>query len=46
MPHVVVKLMAGRELGMVGNPAAIANAVLHATGKRIHELPITPDKLL
>lgn len=34
------------ELGLVGIPAAIANAVFHATGKRIRELPITPDKLL
>ena len=34
------------ELGMVGIPAAIANAVFHATGRRIKELPITPDKLL
>jgi xanthine dehydrogenase YagR molybdenum-binding subunit len=34
------------ELGMVGIPAAIANAVFHATGKRIRQLPITPDKLL
>ena len=34
------------ELGMVGVPAAIANAVFHATGKRIRRLPITPDKLL
>jgi xanthine dehydrogenase YagR molybdenum-binding subunit len=34
------------ELGMVGIPAAIANAVFHATGKRIRELPITPNKLL
>lgn len=34
------------ELGMVGIPAAIANAVFHATGKRIRELPITPEKLL
>lgn len=34
------------ELGMVGIPAAIANAVYHATGKRIRNLPITPDKLL
>ncbi len=34
------------ELGMVGIPAAIANAVYHATGKRIRSLPITPDKLL
>lgn len=34
------------ELCLVGIPAAIANAVFHATGKRIRELPITPDKLL
>lgn len=34
------------ELGMVGIPAAIANAVYHATGKRIRRLPITPDKLV
>jgi xanthine dehydrogenase YagR molybdenum-binding subunit len=34
------------ELGMVAIPAAIANAVFHATGKRVRELPITPDKLL
>ncbi|WP_447740766.1 xanthine dehydrogenase family protein molybdopterin-binding subunit [Variovorax boronicumulans] len=34
------------ELGMVGIPAAIANAVYHATGKRIRDLPITPEKLL
>jgi xanthine dehydrogenase YagR molybdenum-binding subunit len=34
------------ELGLVGIPAAIANAVYHATGKRIRDLPITPDKLI
>ena len=33
------------ELGMVGIAAAIANAVFHATGKRVHDFPITPDKL-
>jgi xanthine dehydrogenase YagR molybdenum-binding subunit len=34
------------EIGIVGVGAAIANAVFHATGRRIRELPITPDKLL
>jgi len=34
------------ELGLCGAAAAIANAVFHATGKRIRKLPITPDKLL
>ena len=34
------------EVTMVGFPAAVANAVFHATGKRIRELPITPDKLI
>ena len=34
------------EIGIVGAAAAIANAVYHATGKRIRTLPITPDKLL
>ena len=34
------------ELGIVGAPAAIANAVHHATGVRVRDLPITLDKLL
>jgi xanthine dehydrogenase YagR molybdenum-binding subunit len=34
------------ELCQVGIPAAIANAVFHATGKRVRDLPITPDKLI
>ncbi|MBF9222072.1 xanthine dehydrogenase family protein molybdopterin-binding subunit [Hymenobacter ruricola] len=34
------------EIGLVGFAAAVANAVYHATGKRVRELPITPDKLL
>ena len=33
------------EIGIVGTPAAIANAVYHATGKRVRDLPITIDKL-
>jgi xanthine dehydrogenase YagR molybdenum-binding subunit len=34
------------EIAMVGVAPAIASAIFHATGKRIRELPITPDKLL
>jgi len=34
------------ELGIVGTAAAIANAVYHATGIRVRDLPITLDKLL
>ncbi len=34
------------EIGIVGTAAAIANAVYHATGVRVRELPITLDKLL
>ena len=34
------------EIGIVGVAAAVANAIFHATGKRIRELPITSDKLL
>jgi xanthine dehydrogenase YagR molybdenum-binding subunit len=34
------------EIGITGVAAAIANAVYHATGKRVRDLPITLDKLL
>ena len=34
------------ELGIVGTAAAIANAVYHATGIRVRDLPLTLDKLL
>lgn len=34
------------ELGIVGAAAAVGNAVHHATGIRVRDLPITPDKLL
>jgi xanthine dehydrogenase YagR molybdenum-binding subunit len=33
------------EIGVVGVAAAIANAVFHATGKRVRDLPITLDKV-
>ncbi len=34
------------EIGIVGTAAAVANAVHHATGVRVRDLPIRPDKLL
>ena len=34
------------ELGNVGTAAAVANAVYHATGKRIRDLPIRIDNLI
>jgi xanthine dehydrogenase YagR molybdenum-binding subunit len=34
------------ELANVGTAAAIANAVYHATGKRVRDLPIRLEKLL
>ncbi|MEV1049439.1 xanthine dehydrogenase family protein molybdopterin-binding subunit [Streptomyces sp. NPDC049916] len=34
------------EIGIVGTAAAVGNAVRHATGARLRELPLTPDRLL
>jgi hypothetical protein len=34
------------EIGITGAAAAIANAIFHATGKAVRDLPITIDKLL
>lgn len=34
------------EIGITGTGAAIANAVFHATGTRVRDLPITLDKVL
>jgi xanthine dehydrogenase YagR molybdenum-binding subunit len=46
-PHVdPIGVKGIAEVGLVGVAAAIANAVFHATGIRIRDLPITPDKLL
>jgi xanthine dehydrogenase YagR molybdenum-binding subunit len=46
-PHVNPMGVKGiGELGIVGTAAAIANAVYHATGIRVRDLPITLDKLL
>ena len=34
------------EIGIVGTAAAVANAVYHATGRRVRELPIRLDRVL
>ena len=34
------------EIGIVGTAAAVANAVYHATGRRVRELPIRLDRIL
>ncbi|MEH6567270.1 MAG: xanthine dehydrogenase family protein molybdopterin-binding subunit [Halopseudomonas sp.] len=34
------------EIGIVGVAAAVSNAIYHATGKRVRDLPITLDKLI
>ena len=34
------------EIALIGMAGAVANAVYNATGKRVRELPITPDKLV
>jgi xanthine dehydrogenase YagR molybdenum-binding subunit len=34
------------EIGIVGVAAAIANAIHHATGRRLRSTPMTPDKVM
>lgn len=34
------------EIGQVGVAAAVANAIFHATGRRIRSTPMTPDKVM
>ena len=34
------------EIGIVGTAAAVANAVFHATGRRVRDLPIRLDRLV
>ncbi|HTU55415.1 MAG TPA: xanthine dehydrogenase family protein molybdopterin-binding subunit [Acetobacteraceae bacterium] len=49
IPDTHASVLGGKavgELGIVGVAPAIANAVFHATGKRIRELPITLEKLI
>ena len=46
-PHVNPMGVKGvGEIGIVGVAAAVANAVAHATGRRVRSLPLTPDKVL
>ncbi len=45
-PHTPMGARGIGEIGITGAAAAVANAVYHATGKRIRSLPITLDKLL
>ncbi len=45
-PHTPLGAHGIGEIGITGAAAAVANAVYHATGKRIRSLPITLDKLL
>ncbi|HEX6123890.1 MAG TPA: molybdopterin cofactor-binding domain-containing protein, partial [Pyrinomonadaceae bacterium] len=34
------------EVGIVGVAASIVNGIFNATGKRVRDIPVTPDKLL
>lgn len=49
IPDLNASVLGGKgvgEVGIVGVAPAIANAVFHATGKRVRDLPITLEKLL
>ncbi|HEX4817690.1 MAG TPA: xanthine dehydrogenase family protein molybdopterin-binding subunit [Nonomuraea sp.] len=45
-PTMPLGLVGVGEVGITGVAAAVANAVRHATGKRVTDLPITLDKLV
>ncbi|MGH3759482.1 xanthine dehydrogenase family protein molybdopterin-binding subunit [Actinophytocola sp.] len=45
-PTMPLGVLGAGEVGITGAAGAVANAVFHATGRRVHDLPITLDKLL
>jgi xanthine dehydrogenase YagR molybdenum-binding subunit len=45
-PTMPLGVLGAGEVGITGVGGAVANAVFHATGRRIRDLPITLDKLL
>jgi xanthine dehydrogenase YagR molybdenum-binding subunit len=48
-PDPVINPMGAKgmgEIALIGFAGAVANAVFNATGQRIRELPITPDKVM
>ncbi|GAB2683263.1 xanthine dehydrogenase family protein molybdopterin-binding subunit [Mucilaginibacter koreensis] len=48
-PDMIISPVGARgigEIGITGISAAIANAIYNATGKRVRELPISPEKLI
>jgi xanthine dehydrogenase YagR molybdenum-binding subunit len=45
-PTAPLGLLGVGEVGIAGVAAAVANAVHHATGVRVRDLPLTPDRLL
>ena len=48
-PDTVVSRLGAKgvgEIGMVGVSAAVANAIWHATGKRLRDTPMTPNRVM